>query len=193
MANQGPKKHGNGNVQANVRANNSGQFEGTTHENVGFRQKKARKFIRTSPRTLPWNFITMLSAPLSKVRAKGMPYQLLHVCFSAAGGRASGYGRQGPDHRHGAMAQLVCIIASAPDVRHSSYRRRSGIAALRVDVSEIRRRHPCPRVRHMRSYSQKSSFQRRTKRGKTKGPIRSRTFLMFPQELAQKKKQLIFA
>ena len=26
--------------------------------------KRARKFTRTSPRTLPWNFITMLSAPL---------------------------------------------------------------------------------------------------------------------------------
>ena len=60
--NQGKKKLGNGNVQANVRANNSGQFEGTAHENVGFRGKRARKFTQTSPRTLPWNFITMLSA-----------------------------------------------------------------------------------------------------------------------------------
>ena len=40
----GPKKrHGNGNVQANVRANNSRQFEGTAHENVGFRGKKGQK------------------------------------------------------------------------------------------------------------------------------------------------------
>ena len=39
----GTKKHGNGNVQANVRANNSGQFEGTAHENVGFRGKKGQK------------------------------------------------------------------------------------------------------------------------------------------------------
>ena len=38
-----PKKHGNGNVQANVRANNSGQFEGTAHENVGFRGKKGQE------------------------------------------------------------------------------------------------------------------------------------------------------
>ena len=31
----------------------------------GFEAKRARKFTRTSPRTLPWNFkITMLSAPL---------------------------------------------------------------------------------------------------------------------------------
>ena len=41
--NQGPKKHGNGNVQANVRANTSGQFEGTAHENVGFRGNKGQK------------------------------------------------------------------------------------------------------------------------------------------------------
>ena len=59
-------RKGNGNVQANVRANNSGQFEGTAHENVGFRGKRARKFTRTSPRTSPWNFITMLSAPLNE-------------------------------------------------------------------------------------------------------------------------------
>ena len=32
----------------------------------GFEAKRARKFTRTSPRTLPWNFITMLSAPLRK-------------------------------------------------------------------------------------------------------------------------------
>ena len=60
----GPKKHGNGNVQAKVRANNSGQFEGIAHEMWGFEAKRARKFTRTSPRTLPWSFITMLSAPL---------------------------------------------------------------------------------------------------------------------------------
>ena len=30
----------------------------------GFEAKRARKFTRTSPRTLPWNFITMVSAPL---------------------------------------------------------------------------------------------------------------------------------
>ena len=39
----GTKKHGNGNVQAKVRANNSGQFEGTAHKNVGFRGKKGQK------------------------------------------------------------------------------------------------------------------------------------------------------
>ena len=32
----------------------------------GFDTKRARKFTGTSPRTLPWNFITMLSAPLKK-------------------------------------------------------------------------------------------------------------------------------
>ena len=32
----------------------------------GFEAKRARKFTRTSPRTLPWNFITMLSAPLKR-------------------------------------------------------------------------------------------------------------------------------
>ena len=37
------QKHGHGNVQANVRANNSGQLEGTAHENVGFRCKKGQK------------------------------------------------------------------------------------------------------------------------------------------------------
>ena len=39
----GTKKHGNGNVQANIRANDSGQFEGTAHKNVGFRGKKGQK------------------------------------------------------------------------------------------------------------------------------------------------------
>ena len=39
----GTKKNGNGNVQANVRANNSRQFEGTAHENVGFRGNKGQK------------------------------------------------------------------------------------------------------------------------------------------------------
>ena len=29
----------------------------------GFETRRARKFTRTSPRTLPWNLITMLSAP----------------------------------------------------------------------------------------------------------------------------------
>ena len=33
----------NGNVQANVRANTSGQFEGTAHEDVGFRGEKGQK------------------------------------------------------------------------------------------------------------------------------------------------------
>ena len=37
------QKHGNGNVQAKVRANNSGQFEGTAHKNVGFRGNKGQK------------------------------------------------------------------------------------------------------------------------------------------------------
>ena len=32
----GPKKHANGNVQANVRANNSGQFESTANKIMGF-------------------------------------------------------------------------------------------------------------------------------------------------------------
>ena len=41
--NEGPKRRENGNVQANVRANNSGQFEGTAHENVGFGGKKGQK------------------------------------------------------------------------------------------------------------------------------------------------------
>ena len=41
------------NVQASVRSNNSGQFEGRAHENVGLRGKRARKFTRTSPRRLP--------------------------------------------------------------------------------------------------------------------------------------------
>ena len=40
---RGKKKHENGNVQANVRANNSGNFEGTAHENVGFRGNKGQK------------------------------------------------------------------------------------------------------------------------------------------------------
>ena len=35
--------HGNGNVQANVRANNSGQFEGTAHEDLGFRGNKGQE------------------------------------------------------------------------------------------------------------------------------------------------------
>ena len=56
-------KHGNGNVQPNVRANNSGPFEGTAHEMWGFEANRVRKFTRTSARTLPWNFITLLSAP----------------------------------------------------------------------------------------------------------------------------------
>ena len=30
----------------------------------GFEAQRARKFARTLPRTLPWNFITMLSTPL---------------------------------------------------------------------------------------------------------------------------------
>ena len=37
------EKQGNGNVQANVRANNAGQIEGTAHEKVGFRGKKGQK------------------------------------------------------------------------------------------------------------------------------------------------------
>ena len=40
---QGQKKHWNGNVQAKARANNSREFEGTTHDNVGFRGKKGQK------------------------------------------------------------------------------------------------------------------------------------------------------
>ena len=43
LGNLGTKKHGNGNVQAKVRANNSGQFECTAHENLGFRGKKDQK------------------------------------------------------------------------------------------------------------------------------------------------------
>ena len=38
----------------------------TSHMKMwGFEAKRARKFTRTSPRTLPWNFITMLSATLN--------------------------------------------------------------------------------------------------------------------------------
>ena len=44
----------------------------------GFEAKRARKFTRTSPRTLPWNFITMLSTPLN-------PKQNLHPCSCFAG------------------------------------------------------------------------------------------------------------
>ena len=50
IATLGTKKHGNGNVQANVRANNSGRFEGTPHENVGFRGKKGQKVHCRAPK-----------------------------------------------------------------------------------------------------------------------------------------------
>ena len=40
---QEPRKTWNGNVQANVRANNPEQCEGTTHENMGFRDNRAQK------------------------------------------------------------------------------------------------------------------------------------------------------
>ena len=40
------------------------QFLSGTHENMGLWGKRTRKFTRTSPRTLPWNFIAILSAPL---------------------------------------------------------------------------------------------------------------------------------
>ena len=57
----GTKKHGNDNVQANVCANNSGQFEAPHIKMWGFEAQRARKFTRTSPRTLPWNFIANAS------------------------------------------------------------------------------------------------------------------------------------
>ena len=63
MANQEPKKNGNGKVQMNIRTNNSEQFEGTTHQMWGFEARRARKFTRTLPRASPWNFIAILSAP----------------------------------------------------------------------------------------------------------------------------------
>ena len=50
------KKTWNGKVQTNIRTNNSQQFEGNnaaTHEVVGVEAKRAKKFTRTSPRTLP--------------------------------------------------------------------------------------------------------------------------------------------
>ena len=36
----------------------------------GFEAKRARRFTRTSPRTVPWNFTTMLSAPLIQDEAQ---------------------------------------------------------------------------------------------------------------------------
>ena len=36
-------KHGNGSAQANARANNSRQFEGTAHENVGLQGQEGQK------------------------------------------------------------------------------------------------------------------------------------------------------
>ena len=39
----------------------------------GFEARRARKFTRTSPRTLPWNFITMLANPFS-------PYSIHKRC-----------------------------------------------------------------------------------------------------------------
>ena len=38
--------------------------EGTANENVGLETRSTRKSTQTSPRTLPWNFMTVLSAPL---------------------------------------------------------------------------------------------------------------------------------
>ena len=69
----GPKKHGNGNVQANVRANNSGQFEGTVHENVGVSRQKGTE---NSPELRPEHYhgISLLSAPLKNAAS--------HVCRS---------------------------------------------------------------------------------------------------------------
>ena len=58
----GTHKNGNGKVQTNIRTNNSERFEGTAHENLGFEAKRVRKFIRTLPQTLPWNFIPILFA-----------------------------------------------------------------------------------------------------------------------------------
>ena len=42
--------------KTNVRANNSGQFEGTAYKNVGFRGKRARKFTPTSPPNITMEF-----------------------------------------------------------------------------------------------------------------------------------------
>ena len=68
-----------GNVQANVRANNSEQCGGTTHENVGFRDKKRQKVHPNSA--------TILSAPLIKslsphLRAPIETFLILRVALS---------------------------------------------------------------------------------------------------------------
>ena len=59
--NLGTRKHGNGNVQAKVRANNSGQFEGTTHKIVGFRGKKGPE---SSPELRPEHYHTFFISML---------------------------------------------------------------------------------------------------------------------------------
>ena len=60
---QEPKKTWNGNVQTNVRTNNSERCEGTPHENMDFETQRPTKLTRTSPQTLPCKFIAMLAVP----------------------------------------------------------------------------------------------------------------------------------
>ena len=57
-----PKRLRMAKVPKNIRANNSEHIEGTTRENVGF-EANGPESSMTSPRTLPWNFIAILSAP----------------------------------------------------------------------------------------------------------------------------------
>ena len=47
---------------------------------VGFRGKKGQRVHRTSPRTLPWNFIAVLLAPLIRERAKGQQLKDKTAC-----------------------------------------------------------------------------------------------------------------
>ena len=58
------KSMGNGNVQAKVRANISGQFEGTAHKNVGFRGKKGQKVHPNFAPNITIFFITMVFSSL---------------------------------------------------------------------------------------------------------------------------------
>ena len=48
----------------------------------GFKAKRASKFTRISPRTLPWKFITMLSAPLIRSPLRGLCVQGALSCPS---------------------------------------------------------------------------------------------------------------
>ena len=68
----------------------------------GFEAKRARKFTRTLPRTLPWNFIAMLSAPPRKCaeRRKNAPSctdawnTLVHFLSKTKRGRREGAGKK---------------------------------------------------------------------------------------------------